>query len=162
MSVFCLRVCGTLCVWYLQIPEKGVKSPGNGATGSYEHHCGCWELDLGSLEVRKHSLLLRHLELYSLCSARPWYTSHKLLRSVLSWECNPSPWHLSQPPGLGVALVWTANPMPGPDSSPGEGQYHSYVVFKWTPRGGTCGFVFACVPCFPVSPPCSVTWECCI
>ena len=49
----------------------------------------------------------------------------KKLKVLLSLEHSPSPWHPSQPPGLGVALVWTPNPsMPGPD------QDHSHRVFK--------------------------------
>ena len=38
---------------------------------------------------------------------------------MLSWEHHPRLWHPSQPPGLGVALVWTPNP--------------SMPVFKWEP-----------------------------
>lgn len=46
---------------------------------------------------------------------------NKWLFVMLNWERHPGPWQPSQPPGLGVAMVWTPNPsIPGPDLSPGE------------------------------------------
>lgn len=47
----CMYVSVPTCMPGSKRPEEGVRSPGTGAAGSAEPLCGCWDLNLESLQV---------------------------------------------------------------------------------------------------------------
>lgn len=80
-----------MCAWYLWGPEEGIRSLGIGVTDGCKPPCGCWKLNLGSLE-EKSVVLTAKLSLQL-----PWYIVfkikviktkryHGLLRPCTKWD----------------------------------------------------------------------------